>query len=109
MKTPMDKVTLIALKGSIEKWEKIVDCEGRDNGQDDCSLCQLFVVCWECPVGKIANDISCRGTPHAQWCHYCYFAGQRPENGYFVFDKKSYELALAELNFLKSLLPEDTE
>jgi hypothetical protein len=38
----MDEKTLEALKGSIRKWEAIVDGTGEDDGADNCPLCHMF-------------------------------------------------------------------
>jgi hypothetical protein len=98
----MTPETLKALKGSIDKWERIVDCEGKDGGKFNCDLCSMFALtlagCGGCPAGS-----RCLGTPYDAWQDY------QIENykvfDYAVFDQKSYNLALAELEFLKSLLP----
>jgi hypothetical protein len=38
----MDAETLEALKGSIKKHENILAGTGRDKGQKNCPLCQMF-------------------------------------------------------------------
>jgi hypothetical protein len=95
--------TLKALKGSIEKWEKIVGCEEQDCGGDNCDLCKAHYLngkCRSCPVYLRSGRNYCHETPYDDWFQYA------EENGTFrVFDKKSSRLALAELDFLKSLLP----
>ena len=40
----MNKETLEALKGSIEKWRKIVEEGDEDRGSSSCPLCQLFLL-----------------------------------------------------------------
>jgi len=37
----MDIETLKALKGSIKKWERIVEGTGVDEGADNCPLCEI--------------------------------------------------------------------
>ena len=85
----MNKKTLKALKGSIEKWEKIVAGEGIDLGTVNCPLCQIFVVpkdsCEGCPVMEKTGESDCYGSPYYD---------HRPDS------------AQDELDFLESLLPE---
>lgn len=90
----MDKRTLKALKGSIKKWEKIVDGTGTDKGPDNCPLCKLFfdsTDCLGCPVNNATGKTGCRGTPYDDYS--------------LAADK--HVPALAELDFLKSLLPQN--
>jgi hypothetical protein len=96
----MDEKTLAALKASIEKWEK--RAAGKDNkqhtGQYDCPLCKMFhsefrkgePSCVGCPVYEETKEKYCSGTP------YYDYAGSRN-----VVHTK------AELDFIKSLLPEE--
>jgi hypothetical protein len=102
----MDPNTLRALKGSIAKWEAIVDGTGVDNGPDNCPLCQLFrnasgnrVRCDGCPVAMHTGETGCHGTP--------YDAYEEEENLGDLSDGEMKNLAAAELSFLKSLLPKD--
>jgi hypothetical protein len=104
----MNAETLEALKGSIRKWESIVNDDGKDKGADNCDLCQLFYgdECCGCPICLKTGEIYCRETPHDQWVNH----GENEfiDKEYFkVFDDKSKELAQAELDFLKSLLPNE--
>ena len=102
----MNKETLKALKGSIEKWENIVDGKDVDNATEDCPLCQLFwdEDCESCPVCKKTGRNECSNTPYVKWRlhhiekHYGYtpLRNECPE---------CKEIAIEELNFLKSLLP----
>lgn len=99
----MDAETLEALKGSIAKWEAIVAGTGVDNGTENCPLCQRFHYefrripgssCEGCPVADAGHHI-CDDTPYVAYC---------------VANKKGLadeaaEAALAEVEFLKSLLP----
>ena len=92
----MDKKTLKALKGSIEKWEKIVAGTGKDEGPNNCPLCKLFnkiegeekYACNGCPVKEETGQKYCWNTP------------------YEVYEPNpTKKNAIKELNFLKSLLP----
>ena len=127
----MDERTLTALEGSIAKWQAIVDGTGLDKGADNCPLCNEFSNvsdadadgdeawrsdgCDGCPVSEKAGTSSCGRTPYEEWSAYVWDhrnkgAGVERESGgsyfdYRVFDARSKELAQAELDFLKSLLP----
>jgi len=101
----MNKKTLNALKGSIRKWEKIVSGTGVDNGKDNCPLCELSLVCEDCPVFKKTGLEGCEGTPYDAWVNHQRKVHNKhrwriledglPEDG----------LKVLELKFLKSLLP----
>jgi len=108
----MNKETLKALKKAIEKWEKIVAEKGKDRGSRNCALCWLFLKneCEGCPVHAKTGRRSCRGTPYAEWVRH------HAEDHFSVFSKacviecsKCKELAQKELEFLRSLLPENEE
>lgn len=67
--------TLDALRGSIAKWEAIVDGTGEDNGWKNCPLCLLFnnrsgeitnKYCRGCPVAD-AGHTRCDHTPYADF------------------------------------------
>jgi len=74
------KQMLIALKGSVEKWDKISKGEGEDNGTDNCPLCKLYhtrslsglgdeVNCTGCPIQKKTGEHGCKGTPYIDFLH----------------------------------------
>jgi len=106
----MKKKTLKAIKKSIEKWEKIVSEKGRDEGDDNCALCGLFLKdeCIDCPVYAKTKRKGCRGTPYEDWIdhqgNHFYYAN---EHYYVVKCPECKELAQKELEFLKSLLPKN--
>jgi hypothetical protein len=102
----MNQETLDALNGSIRKWEKIVNDGAVDEHIDGCPLCILFYEysCDGCPVFYKTGFRRCENTPHETWTMYC----DEEDKDYEVFDEESRGFALAELNFLKSLLPEDS-
>ena len=97
----MDKVTLKALKKSIEKWEQRAKGKKTD---DECPLCDLFRlysdvegveyefnenrICVGCPVFAKTGKVRCEGSPYDIW-----------------MDGESVADAKKELKFLKSLLP----
>lgn len=97
----MDARTLKALKGSIRKWERIVQGTGQDDGSGNCPLCRLFIHedCKGCPVSRASGQSSCLKTPYMEWNGL--FAGR---NGMATSIKKKHA-AQRELDFLKSLLP----
>jgi hypothetical protein len=95
----MSKKTLTALQGAIKKWESIARGEGLDQGIENCPLCQLYFddICRGCPINN-KTGTSCDGTPYEAWCDIAGIdnTADTPER------KKA---ALAEVRFLKSLLP----
>ena len=99
--TPTHPDTLAALKGSIEKWERIVAGTGRDYGANNCALCDRFPSCIGCPVMEKTGLPSCENSPYDDWR----MAGGCCAETADTPDLK--RLAEAELAFLKSLLPED--
>lgn len=97
----MGDLTLEALKGSIAKWEAIVAGTGTDQGPDNCPLCHLF---WEsgcdlCPVWRSTGMSACRSTPYQEYDDASY--------NYGVASPQAKAAAQAELDFLRSLLPEE--
>ena len=89
-----------ALRAEIAKWEAIVQGTGRDDGPVNSPLCIAFLksddTCFGCPVQKRTGRHSCDGTPYEAWT-----AALKPEDV-----KKA---AKAELEFLKSLLPQPAD
>jgi hypothetical protein len=95
----MDTRTLEALKGSIAKWEAIVAGTGKDEGTENCPLCQAFNgngedetrhMCEGCPVREKTRHIGCVGTPYDE---------------YWEDRKDAPKVARRELDFLRSLMP----
>lgn len=109
MTKPMTKVALKALRGSIEKWEKIVAGTGVDLGTDNCPLCEVFRVrydakarpCVGCPVRARSGLPGCRGTPYDVWMSETASDGFERVAG----SAEAKVAAQAELDFLRSLLP----
>lgn len=95
----MDSKTLAALKGSIKKWEGIVAGKISDEGQDNCPLCQMFFKgrCHGCPVGD------CNESPYYDW----FYATLKIDPPFFANTPELHRLAQAELDFLRSLLPDE--
>ena len=64
---------LIAVNGSIKKWEGIELGSEIDLGMDNCALCQEFFVnergifCKNCPVFKFTGDGYCENSPYNVW------------------------------------------
>jgi len=108
----MDIKTETALKESIRKWEKIVSStpDGTDYGTRNCSLCLLFYLdssCDDdCPIKKASGRNWCKNTPFADWVAHHIASHHKPYvNGKRVECPECLEIAKAELQFLKSLLP----
>jgi len=104
----MNKETLNALKGSIRKWEKIVNRTGVDNGKDNCPLCELFYKknCVGCPVFEKTGEFGCIGSPYLEWTEH-HEKRHEWEEYLVVLCLECWEIAERELKFLKSLLPEE--
>lgn len=106
----MDEKTLEALRGSIAKWEKIVAGSEIDRYSSNCPLCHAFChthqdrLCTGCPVEQRTGEGGCNLSPYDAWDDY-HERIMDPEQPRTAFDDKSRELAQAELDFLKSLLP----
>ncbi|MCK5600996.1 hypothetical protein KAR91_03945 [Candidatus Pacearchaeota archaeon] len=104
----MDRRTLTALKGSIHKWQRIIDDRrATDNGAENCTLCKTFVYCSSCPVGD------CDKSPYAEWAEH-----HREVHNHYWNDgpkrrhkdcPKCIELATKERDFLISLLPKNNK
>jgi hypothetical protein len=100
----MDPATLRALRGSIAKWQAIVDGTGEDKGHSNCPLCQMFYdehndgqsCCAGCPVADATDSTCCVDSPYDDWC-----AAET--------DEELKGAALAELAFLRSLLPDEAK
>lgn len=58
--------TVIAIIGSIKKWECIALGIGVNLGGDNCPLCVLFMSCTACPVCSKVRHYQCEGTPYTK-------------------------------------------
>lgn len=66
----MNKRTLTALQGSIEKWRQIANGTMADMGTDNCPLCHTFYReknCRGCPVSAATGESGCVDTPYVAW------------------------------------------
>jgi hypothetical protein len=101
----MDKKTLKALEGSIEKWEKIIKYKEQDHGSSNCPLCIVFPLanCYGCPIAIKTKKDGCRGTPYTKWFKH----NQKMHDGLAlkIHCPICRKIAKDELAFLKSLLP----
>jgi hypothetical protein len=113
----MNEETLHALRGSIEKWERIV-AGAANNGPDDCPLCAMFnrlfslgartfpgFGCDGCPVKERTGKNGCNDTPYVEFddAYGDYSDSDLSEDE----RQERRECAQAELDFLKSLLPQE--
>lgn len=102
----------VAIKGSIEKWERIVDGTGKDRYCYNCPLCKIHEDCEGCPVpvltldnngGNLPEDYEgCDDTPYEKWHHHLVNAHKRLPRK--VHCPTCKELAQAELDFLREVL-----
>jgi hypothetical protein len=125
----MKPETLQALLGSIDKWEKIVDGSGVDQGSMNCALCARFVGystgqsgdCTRhdgeiCPVALATGRAYCQGSPYEDWVlavdYRSAMLGLDGDNenragpSEKATDGETVMCAVLELEFLRSLLPE---
>lgn len=98
----MDDKTLEALKGSIAKWGAIVAGKGEDLMAQNCPLCQAFPGCYGCPVAEKTDTADCQDTPWEDW--FCDFQNHETK---MANTPGRVRLAQAELDFLRSLLPDE--
>jgi len=93
------------IKGSIKKWESVV--EGKVKGADiyNCPLCVEYQVgreykCVACPIYCKTERKYCKNTPFDAYCDILYKE---------VGSESTVQAATEELNFLKELLHEYEE
>jgi hypothetical protein len=115
----MPPKTLIALKASIEKWERWARGKYHDNdvlGITGCPLCYLFYDaksnpelefdgCHGCPVSARTGKAFCDGSPYDIISATVY--GPSSAISDLVDIPQFLKHAAAELKFLKSLLPKN--
>lgn len=107
----MNKATLAALKGSIEKWEGIVAGTAGDRGGDNCPLCEKFWrsrnearQCAGCPVMIATGQPHCFDTPY-----YSFRSASKYDTelkAQMAVGSTAKRRAVDMLTFLQSLLPE---
>jgi len=99
----MNRKTETALRGSIRKWQGIVDGTVEDEGVRNCPLCRLFFDndCEGCPVSEDTGETYCDGSPFEVWSEL----GSYGRHGWTVDGADSFVAACFELEYLKSLLP----
>ena len=106
----MNKKTLEALLGAIEKWEKIAEGKGIDEGTENCPLCKMFATgemgCPGCPVSIRTGASGCNYTPYADWVIHHKTAHDKFNTPYAAECEDCKRLARKEVEFLRSLLPE---
>lgn len=109
----MDPTTLAALRVGIAKWEGIANGTGIDRGGTNCALCLVFHPgcrsdgednCVGCPVRNRTGRDYCKGTPYDAWLHAGFGPGGHLHGS---TGDEARALARPELDFLRSLLPED--
>lgn len=100
----LDIYVIEAIKGAIRKWEQIAAGTRVDGGVVDCPLCDWFYDdrrCDGCPVSERTKVGHCRGTPYVDWLTS--FGAFGPD---LADTPERKAIARAELDFLKSLLPD---
>ncbi len=107
MESEMKKEILTALKGSVKKWEKIVDGTGKDATSHNCPLCLITEPsCGDCPVRLKTGEWDCESSPYDKWTnHQRKVHNKKTWQSKTIICKWCEKFAQAELDFLKSLLP----
>ena len=100
----MNQKTLKALKGSIVKWENIVNGTGVDESGYNCPLCKLFPKCYKCPVFEYSQPDDCNNTPYGEWLAHQRKVHDKRVRPFKIECKICERHAKAEVGFLKSLL-----
>ena len=106
----MDARTRTALEASIQHWADNVNAEWPDRAStdgDDCALCDAFYDdnCEGCPVSAATGEANCRDTPYGDALVSLNWWRSHPSRDEATAEWR--KAARAELDFLKSLLPED--
>lgn len=118
-KPQMPEASLTALRGSIAKWQAIVDGTGGDWGTENCPLCVLFYDCTDepedhengpincsgCPVSAHTGASDCIGSPYIKWM----LVQPSLIRPFYARTIKQKLAAKRELAFLISLLPPDAK
>lgn len=112
----MDQKTLGALRASIAKWEQNVKAESPEQielGPFNCPLCLLFwgEDCNGCPAKEKTSKCGCDRTPynkaHNTYDDWISSYGLGASSESVATNKAKWrKAAQAEVDFLKSLLPE---
>ena len=104
----MKPETLTALKESIKHWERNAfgPIGKASDAMRDCALCGIYFNsnCEECPVRENTGRRSCHGTPYSKASRA--LDRWQSSDGVKAEEDAFREAAKAELEFLKSLLPE---
>lgn len=99
-----------ALRLSIAKWERNADPNtpmlGKTHGTRECALCDLFHKshCKGCPIAEKTGGIVCQRTPYISAIDAHYDWLNSPNEGNL---EAYHRAAQEEVDFLKSLLPEE--
>ena len=86
-----------ALRGSIRKWQKIVNGTGMDESYENCPCCKIWNKdgkgdCIGCPIWMFTGVGGCEHTPYDIYIGFEINA-----------DVRQLEKNMAELNFLKAV------
>ena len=110
----MNKATLKALQRSILRWAGITAGVDYDDNDASCPLCIRFSTydCSTpdgremCPIKLKTGRGNCLGTPYIAWNKHM---GPACDEGCYARNPKERGLAMAQLTFLVSLLPEELD
>lgn len=104
----MTNEAIDAIKGSIVKWEKILDGSGIDKGRGNCPLCTSFYDrgCIGCPIRDKTGMGNCRNTPIQVWRGLTKAHFIEGETRYFPESLIAMDICKTVIQFLKNLLPQ---
>lgn len=112
----MNKRALTALQKSIRKWKRIAAGRAASRGIKGCALCHEFRphytvefgdLCKGCPVMAVTGKDGCEGSPYDVWTSHMENDHGSPRDLKIQDDcAMCKEIAIAEYNFLRALLPE---
>jgi len=108
----MEERILTALKGSVEKWRRIVNRDNVDRGSGNCPLCLVCKSCFQCPVFEKTRKFICEGTPYSEWSSHhknMHESEISSVNGLPNLCPECTRIAVDEMMFLCSLLPKNKE
>ena len=98
-----------AVKDSIKHWENIRDGKEEELGNENCSLCiHSGIGCEGCPIPNKTKLADCEGTPYWKWRKHISLSHPLYKGKRRVICDRCKTLAQEEIDFLKSLLIEET-
>ena len=97
-----NKEQVKALKGSVRKWQRIINDTGVDLGTDNCPCCKLYYKynCRGCPIRIVTGQRQCNSTPYDRILGTWELLGK----DFSSYSELQKQAAKDELYFLKAIL-----